>query len=152
MAINKVFYFNRQQWRAWLAENHTTTDEAWLVHYKKHINKTTLSYQNALEEALCFGWIDGKMKSIDKDKFMIRYSPRKAKSVWSKLNKERALRLIKSGMMTNAGMAKIKEARKNGYWNSAYTNKKAYLLPSELKNALMNDRDTWKNFQSFANS
>ena len=148
-----VLHFdNSQQWRNWLGENHAIAYEAWLIHYKKHINKTGISYDDALEEALCFGWIDGKMQGIDEEKYMVRYSPRKVKSVWSKLNKERALKLIELEKMTDAGVAKIEEAKKNGYWDSAYTNKQTDELPLDLKNALIKDPDAWYNFQHFANS
>ncbi|MFC1943889.1 YdeI family protein [Chloroflexota bacterium] len=116
METGETRYFeNGRQWREWLTKNHATTDGVWLVHYKKRANKTGISYTDALEEALCFGWIDGKMRSIDGEKHMIRYSPRKAKSVWSLLNRERALRLIESGKMSDAGIARIEEAKRNGF-------------------------------------
>ena len=92
------------------------------------------------------------MKSLDDEKYIIRYSPRKAKSVWSKLNKEKAEKLIASGKMTDAGLAKIEAAKKNGYWDSAYTNREIDELPLDLKNALILDEDAWDNFQRFANS
>jgi uncharacterized protein YdeI (YjbR/CyaY-like superfamily) len=149
----EVLHFEKgQQWRDWLAKNHTSADEAWLIHYKKHTNKVGISYDAALEEALCFGWIDGKMQSIDEEKYRIRYSPRKSRSVWSKLNKEKAKRLIESGKMTDAGIAKIDEAKKNGNWDNAYTNRKTDELPLDLKYALIQDMDAWYNFQRFANS
>ena len=153
MQTEKVLYFeNGVSWRKWLAQNHHNAKEAWLIFYKKHSGKTGISYDEALEEALCFGWIDGKMQGIDEEKYMIRYTPRKAKSVWSKINKEKALRLLESGRMTDAGMAKIEEAKKNGNWDSAYTNRETDELPLDLKNALMQEKDAWYNFQRFANS
>ena len=111
-----------------------------------------ISYDKALEEALCFGWIDGKMRSIDEEKYKIRYSPRRERSVWSKLNKEKAEELIESGKMTDAGLVKIEDAKKNGYWDNAYTNRNAEELPLDLRDALMQDKDAWYNFQRFANS
>jgi uncharacterized protein YdeI (YjbR/CyaY-like superfamily) len=122
------------------------------VIYKKHSGKSGITYDEALEEALCFGWIDGKMQSIDGEKFILRFSPRKANSVWSKINKERAEKLIKSGRMTEAGLAKIEEARKNGLWETAYTNKKRDEMPPDLESALMENNTAWLNFQKFANS
>jgi uncharacterized protein YdeI (YjbR/CyaY-like superfamily) len=153
MEVNEALHFdNGKQWHNWLSKQHATASEAWLIHYKKHINKNGISYDDALEEALCFGWIDGKMQGIDEEKYMVRYSPRKVRSVWSKLNKERALKLIESGKMTDAGMAKIEAAKKNGYWDSAYTNKQPDELPLDLQHALIQDTNAWYNFQCFANS
>ena len=83
-----LFFKNGQEWRTWLKQNHAGKNAVWLIHYKKGSGKTGINYDEALEEALCFGWIDGKLKSIDEEKYVIRYSPRKTKSVWSKLNKE----------------------------------------------------------------
>ena len=147
-----LFFKNGQEWRTWLQQNHTEKNAVWLIHYNKSSGKTGITYDEALEEALCFGWIDGKMKSLDDEKYIIRYSPRKAKSVWSKLNKDKAEQLIASGKMTDAGLTKIEEAKRNGYWDSAYTNRKTDELPSDLKNALQLDEDAWYNFQRFANS
>ena len=147
-----LFFRNGQEWRTWLQQKHTETDAVWLVHYKKSSGKTGITYGDALEEALCFGWIDSKLKSLDEEKYIVRYSPRKAKSVWSKLNKDKAEQLIESGKMTQAGLAKIEEAKSNGYWDSAYTNRIMDELPLDLKNALIQDKDAWHHFQRFANS
>ena len=153
METSKAHFFkNGQEWRTWLQQNHAEINAVWLVHYKKSSGKTGIGYDEALEEALCFGWIDGKLKSLDKEKYIIRYSPRKAKSVWSKLNKDKAEQLIVSGKMTDAGLAKIEEAKSNGYWDSAYTNRKTDELPLDLKNALIQDKEAWYHFQRFANS
>ena len=147
-----LYFKNGQEWRKWLQQNHSETNVAWLVHNKKSSGKTGIGYEEALEEALCFGWIDGKMKSIDDEKYVIRYSPRKNRSVWSKLNKDKAEKLIESGKMTDMGLVKIEEAKKNGYWDNAYTNRKTDELPLDLRDALIQDEDAWRNFQRFANS
>lgn len=153
MELEKALYFrNRYRWREWLGKNHDTAQEIWLFHYKKNSGKAGITYDEAVEEAICFGWIDGKLKSIDNEKFILRYSPRKSRSVWSKLNKERAEKLIKTGRMTDTGLAKIEEAKKNGYWDKAYTNKKKDEIPDDLKDALLKDIDAWSNFNGFANS
>jgi len=153
MNIDKALYFqDRRGWRKWLEENSNNTQEVWLVHYKKHSNKLSVSHNDAVEEALCFGWIDGKLKSIDDDKFILRYSPRKSNSVWSKINKDNAERLIAQGKMTKAGLAKIDEAKKNGYWDTAYTNKTKDEMPEDLMKALTEDSKAWQNFGNFANS
>ncbi|MFC1919122.1 YdeI family protein [Chloroflexota bacterium] len=143
---------DKQIWRNWLEQNHDKEKEAWLVIFKKHSKKTGLRYDGALEEALCFGWIDGKMRSIDEERFILRYSPRKAKSVWSMINKDKAELLIAQGRMTAAGLAKVEEAKKNGYWYTAYTNKIREVIPSDLKKALMENSTAWNNFEGFANN
>ena len=153
MNIDKALYFkDSQEWRKWLEENGDSTEEVWLVHYKKHSNKVSVSHNDAVAEALCFGWIDGKLKSIDDERFILRYSPRKANSVWSKINKDKAELLVAQGKMTAAGLARIEEAKRNGYWHAAYTNKIRDEIPPDLKKALMENSKAWNNFESFANS
>lgn len=149
---NALYLKNSREWRFWLENNHDKEKEIWLIHYKKHSGKTGISYEEALDEAICFGWIDGKLKSIDEEKFALRFSPRKANSIWSLANKEKARRLIKAGKMTAAGLAKIEEAKANGLWDAAYTNKKREGMPSDLKKALKENEQAWSNFQNFANS
>ena len=146
------YFKDKDEWHTWLEKNHESEKEAWLIHYKKHSDRVGLIYDDAVNEAICFGWIDGKLKSIDKDKFILRYSPRKSKSVWSKINKDKALRLIEEGRMHTAGSAKIEEAKKNGYWDTAYTNKKQDEVPNDLAEALNADQTARENFFNFANS
>jgi len=143
---------NRNEWRKWLEKNHSIKDGLWLIHYKKKSNKKSVSHPDAVEEALCFGWIDSKLKSIDEELYILRYTPRKGKSVWSKINKDAAEKMIKLGKMTEAGLEKIKIAKKQGFWDSAYTNLKKERVPSDLKKALLTDKEAWDNFNNFANS
>jgi len=149
---NALFFKNRDEWRTWLEKNHTTADVVWIIHYKKSSGKNGLNHFDAVEEAICFGWIDGKLKKIDEERFILRYSPRKPKSVWSKINKENAEKMISLGKMTKAGFDKIEEAKKQGFWDTAYTNLVRERLPSDLKNALIVNKKAWNNFQQFANS
>ena len=149
---NALFFKNRDEWRNWLEKNHRTINEVWLIHYKKSSGKKGLNHFNAVEEAICFGWIDGKLKKIDEQRFILRYSTRKSKSVWSKINKENAEKMISLGKMTQAGLNKIEEAKKQGFWDNAYTNLVKERLPSDLKNALIVNKKAWNNFQQFANS
>jgi uncharacterized protein YdeI (YjbR/CyaY-like superfamily) len=149
---NALYFKNRREWRRWLENNHDSAQEIWLLHYKKHSSQTFVSLAESVEEAICFGWIDGMLKSIDEESYMLRYSPRKADSVWSKINKDRAEKLIASGRMTSAGLARIEEAKKNGYWDAAYTNRTRDEVPSDLKEALMADPKALSNFEGFANS
>jgi len=147
-----LVFETREDWRRWLRSHHRSTKEIWLLHYKKQTKKPSLYHLDAVEEALCFGWIDSKLKKIDEERFILKYSPRKAKSIWSKINKEKAEALIRSGKMTQAGLEKINEAKKHGLWDVAYTNKVKERIPSDLKQALLIDKIAWMNFQRFANS
>src|SRR5512137_1842191 len=115
--IGKVLYFtDRHSWRLWLAENHASRSEAWLAISRKGSAKETLTLDEAVEEALCFGWIDGLLKRLDAVSFALRFSPRKPNSVWSETNKQRVLRLIARGEMTEAGMEKVRLAQESGEW------------------------------------
>ena len=143
---------DQSAWRNWLIQNHKNTTEAWLIFYKKRSGKKGISYEEAVEEALCFGWIDGKLQRIDDEKHRIRFTMRKPGSVWSKINKDKALRLMASGKMAGAGLLKIEEAKKNGAWDNAYTNIVTEKIPQDLRVALQRDKDAWRNFKNFANS
>jgi len=147
-----LYLKNRREWRAWLRKNHATSDGVWMLYYKKHTNKPRISYDDAVEEALCYGWIDSKVRRIDNEKFKQVYTPRNDNSVWSLLNRKRALKMIRAGKMTKAGMKKIEEAKQNGKWQAAYTSRKKSRLPSDLKKALMKNKKAWQHFQAFANS
>jgi len=98
---------SRAAWRRWLQRHHATKSEIWLVLYKKHVNPSGFSHDDATEEALCFGWIDGILKRIDDKKHALRFSPRRPNSVWSDSNKCRVRRLIQSGQMTEAGLEAV---------------------------------------------
>lgn len=147
-----VYFKTNQEWRKWLEKNHSKEKEIWLLHYKKHTDKPGVTYPEALEEAICFGWIDGRMRRIDDEKHMIRYTHRRKGSVWSLRNRKIAEDMIKQKKMTPTGLLLIEDAKKSGMWQNAYTNLKKERLPSDLKKALISDKKTWKNFQNFANS
>ena len=123
-----------------------------MVLFKKRSGKKGLTLEEAVEEAICFGWIDGKLKRIDDEKHALRFSPRRCSSVWSKINRTRAERLIEAGRMTPAGLSTIEEAQRSGQWDRAYTNKVAEKVPRDLKRALMQDSRAWENFQRLANT
>jgi uncharacterized protein YdeI (YjbR/CyaY-like superfamily) len=141
-----------RQWRAWLEEHHADRTEAWLLHYKKGVEKQGVSYREALDEALSYGWIDTKLKSIDESSFMLRWVPRKPGSLWSKQNRDRAEELIKQGRMTPAGVAAIEDARKSGKWDSAYTFLTRWEIPDDLRKALAENPAALGRFEMFANS
>jgi uncharacterized protein YdeI (YjbR/CyaY-like superfamily) len=145
-------FTDRDAWRAWLADNHETANEMWLLFHKKHTGKSGLTYIEALEEALCFGWIDGILKRIDDEKHMIRFSPRRKNSIWSEQNKKRIGRLIKEDRMTEAGLAKIKEAKANGQWAKARVREDITIVPPELTEALAGNEQARLNFESLAPS
>jgi uncharacterized protein YdeI (YjbR/CyaY-like superfamily) len=108
MEIGETLYVTTTEaFRAWLEKNHEAKKEIWLVQYKKATKKPSIDYIAAVEEALCFGWIDNTQKSIDSERYATRFSPRRAKSNWTETNKERARRLIAAGKMTEAGFATL---------------------------------------------
>jgi hypothetical protein len=108
-----------EEWRAWLEDNHASKEEVWLMIYKKHSGKPSVTLEQAVEEAVCFGWIDSQMQPIDAERHAQRFTPRRKTSNWSERNKERAARLIEEGRMTEAGLAKIEEAKRSGRWDKA---------------------------------
>ena len=114
MDIGETLYVtNREDFRKWLTENHRSRKEIWLIQYKKAAKKPSINYVEAVEEALCFGWIDGTQKSMDAERYALRFSPRRPKSNWTETNKERARRLIAEGKMTEAGHAILPADLKN---------------------------------------
>jgi uncharacterized protein YdeI (YjbR/CyaY-like superfamily) len=108
MEIGETLYVtNRDDFRKWLIPNHKVQKEIWLIQYKKATKKLSINYVEAVEEALCFGWIDGFEKSIDSERYAMRFSPRRPKSNWTETNKERARKMISEGRMTEAGLAAL---------------------------------------------
>lgn len=131
VSVETLYVKNRQEWREWLQNHHDKKQSIWLIFYKKKTNLPTLSYSEAVDEALCFGWIDSKAKPIDNEKFMQFFSRRKEKSVWSKVNKEKIEQLIKAGLMTKAGYTIIDKAKQNGYW-TMLDDAEALIIPEDL--------------------
>jgi uncharacterized protein YdeI (YjbR/CyaY-like superfamily) len=147
--INHLYFRTRCEWRKWLEKNHAEATEAWVLRYKKGGGTPSITYEEALEEALCYGWIDGKIRGVDSEKSAVRFSPRKPKSVWSKVNKDKAEKLIADGKMTAAGMVKIEAAKKGGAWDNAYVLKVAQEIPADLKESLSRNRKAEANFRKF---
>jgi len=152
MTSGRRQFSDRAQWRAWLAANHATAEEMWLTFYKKHTGEAGLTYIDALEEALCFGWIDGILKRIDGRKHTIRFCPRRKNSIWSQQNKKRVAKLIEEGRMTPAGLAKIDEAKTNGGWDKAAVREDVTAVPEELIEALAGNEKARLNFERLAPS
>lgn len=142
MNITKTLYLkDRSQWRKWLSENHDKEKEIWLVNYRKNSGKTSISYNDAVEEAICFGWIDSIVKKFNEESSVQRFSPRNLKSPWSQMNKERARRLIKQGKMMPSGLAKLGNVLED-----------KFEIPNDILKELKKDKQVWKNFQKFEES
>lgn len=127
---------SQQAWAAWLEKNHRASPGLWLRHAKKGSSIESVSYQEAVEVALCYGWIDGQKRPESADAWLQRFCPRGTESVWSKINRKKALALIASGEMKPAGHEAIENARKNGRWEAAYDSPKAAAVPEDLAAAL----------------
>ncbi len=148
----KTFYArNRKAWRTWLQKNHASSNGVNLVYYKKGSGKTRVEYADAVEEALCFGWIDSTVRPMDEFRYMQWFCPRKPKSVWSVLNKSRVQKMIEQRLMTPAGMEKIEIAKKNGQWTSLdqVTNLE---IPPDLDKAFKKNKAALKHFTEASRS
>jgi uncharacterized protein YdeI (YjbR/CyaY-like superfamily) len=119
-------------WRHWLDKDHAKIDGAWLRLYKKASGVPTVSYAEALDEALCYGWIDGQKKSYDEVSFLQKFTPRRAKSMWSKRNIEHIQRLTEQGLMMPAGILEVERAKEDGRWAAAYDASSEMTVPDEF--------------------
>jgi uncharacterized protein YdeI (YjbR/CyaY-like superfamily) len=142
----------RAKWRAWLEKNHARADEIWLLFHKKESGKPRLPYADAVEEALCFGWIDGIIKPIDAHLYAQRFTPRRPGGTWSDLNMKRVKELIARGLMTPAGMAEVERIHPARRANRDRAKDRRIVLPSWMKEALQADGKAWKTFQGLAPS
>lgn len=142
---------DRAAWRTWLRRHHRTSSGVWLVYCKKGSGIPSVRYAEAVEEALCFGWIDSKIHAIDALRYRQVFTPRKPRSSWSKLNKARVAALIKSGRMTAAGMARITAARKDGSWESP-DRVEDLRMPAEFARALAENAQARLHFEAFSES
>jgi uncharacterized protein YdeI (YjbR/CyaY-like superfamily) len=132
----EIAFTSAPDWQAWLEAEHATSDGIWLRIAKKGAAVPTVSYAEALEVALCFGWIDGQKRSLDADYWLQRFTPRKTGSRWSKINTEKADALIAAGRMRRAGQREVDEARADGRWDMAYQGQRASTVPDDLRRAL----------------
>ncbi|BAZ17117.1 hypothetical protein NIES4071_89950 [Calothrix sp. NIES-4071] len=149
--LETVYAQDRQQWRLWLEKNYDISIGIWLIYYKVKSGKPSIKYNEAVKEALCFGWIDSKVKTLDKERYMQIFTPRKSKSVWSKLNKQYIEELIETGLMTEAGIKKIEAAKQDGSWTSLDAIE-ALLIPPDLQQALEASDAATKYFAGFSNT
>jgi uncharacterized protein YdeI (YjbR/CyaY-like superfamily) len=142
MQITKTFYApDRAAWRQWLAEHHAAAKEIWLIYYRKGVDRPSIPYLHAVEEALCFGWIDGIAKTMDAERNAQRFTPRKSKSHWTELNKDRARRLIVAGLMTDAGFATLPDL-----------SLEAFQIAPDILATLQSEPEVWAHFQAFPES
>jgi uncharacterized protein YdeI (YjbR/CyaY-like superfamily) len=136
---------------SWLARNHSRESELWLRIYKKDSGRSTVTYAQALDVALCWGWIDGLKKSFDEESFLQRFTPRKAKSVWSQVNREHIARLTAAGRMTAQGQKQVDAAKADGRWDAAYAPIRATTnasIPEDLRAAIEKNARARKTFAS----
>ncbi len=145
-------YHHRDLWRRWLKENHASESEAWVILYKKKFQDEGLNLNESIEEALCFGWIDSTLRSIDEKRIALRFSPRKRNSIWSMSNIDRVGKLIAEGKMTDAGMAKIAEAKENGQWAAAIRREQVDIIPEELETALRGEKGALSTYSALPDS
>lgn len=149
---NTLHVTNREDWRQWLEKNHAKEKIIWLIFYKKHTGKPRVPYDDAVEEALCFGWIDSIVKRIDEEKYAQKFTPRKPDSKWSQLNKKRAEKMIKEERMTAVGLALITAAKKSGNWDRDISFPEELNIPPGIKDALSANKEAWENFIHLAPS
>jgi uncharacterized protein YdeI (YjbR/CyaY-like superfamily) len=144
MKLGKTLYVtNRKDWRSWLKKNHSKEKEIWLIYCRKSSGKLRIPYNDAVEEALCYGWIDSTYKRIDDESFAQRFTPRRNNSVLSEANKERIRRLIKNKLMTQTGLKAVSHVFDKNY-------KEKFVISKDILKALKSNEQTWKNFQKFS--
>ncbi|MCX6706954.1 MAG: YdeI/OmpD-associated family protein [Candidatus Woesearchaeota archaeon] len=145
MDITKTLYVtDRKQLRSWFAENHDKEKEIWLIYYRKSSGKPRISYNHAVEEALCFGWIDSTAKRMDDERFAQRFTPRRPGSNISEMNKERMHRLIRQKRMTSAGLKAV-----SGVFDIPKHGDGKLIVAPDILKVLKADKKAWKNFQDF---
>lgn len=147
-----VFYpQNQAEWRAWLEQNHQSQQAVWVVFYKKSSAIPSITWSEAVDVALCFGWIDSKKVAVDSEKSHQFFCPRKAKSTWSKINKVKVDQLIEAGLMTEAGFASIEVAKRNGSW-TLLDEVEALVIPPDLEQALAGQQGLLERFLGLSKS
>lgn len=125
-------FSSQKKWRSWLSKNFDKVDGIWMLLYKKDSGVKSITYDEALEEALCFGWIDGLRKKYDEKSYIQKFTPRRKRSIWSKRNRVKVEKLIKEGKMHNAGLAEVKKAKNDGRWDKAYDSHTTMKIPDDF--------------------
>jgi len=135
-----VAFSSAKQWKQWLAKNHARSNGIWLRLFKRTAAVPTVPYDEALDEAICYGWIDGQLKGYDEESWLRKFTPRRPKSVWSKRNRAHAERLMKAGRMRAAGFKEIEAAKQNGRWKSAYDPASTMVVPDDFLRELAKNK------------
>jgi uncharacterized protein YdeI (YjbR/CyaY-like superfamily) len=149
LCMPKKAFRTAAEWREWLEQNHATEKEIWLVYYKRTSGKTSVTHDEALDEALCYGWIDSIVKRLDADCYMQKWTPRKPDSVWSAVNKARIKKLTEAGRMAAPGLAKVAAAKRDGSWEKLSSIDRIGRppdIPEDLKEALAADHSVKEKF------
>lgn len=148
---NSTYALSRAEWRAWLEQNHTRPEGVWLISNKKASGKPQVTYDESVEEALCFGWVDSKGRRLDDERTMLWFAPRKARTGWSRPNKERIERLLAANLIRPAGQVKIDAAKQDGSW-TLLDAVEALEIPDDLAAEFERYPSAQANFASFPRS
>jgi uncharacterized protein YdeI (YjbR/CyaY-like superfamily) len=148
--MKQLYFKTSVEWKEWLKGNHDRETEVWLVFYKKYSSKPTIEYESAVQEALCVGWIDSIIKRLDETKYVRKFTPRKEDSKWSEINKKRAKSLISKQRMTDIGLAKIEQAKRNGQWYKSNQPNISLKIPLKFRQALDSNRLAKTYFEQLA--
>jgi uncharacterized protein YdeI (YjbR/CyaY-like superfamily) len=134
--LPKLPFASTAEWEKWLEDNHAVSEGVWIEMAKKDSGIESVRYPEVLESALCFGWIDGRREALDERYFLQRYTPRRPRSKWSRINREKAERLIAEGRMRPAGRAEVERAKADGRWEAAYESQRSIAVPEDLQREL----------------
>ena len=134
-----LLFENQQDWETWLSEQHADSDGIWLKLAKKATGIASVNYSDALDSAICYGWIDGQKASFDDQYWLQKFTPRRSKSIWSKINCERAIALVAQGRMQPAGLKQIELAKNDGRWDKAYESQGRITIPADFQSELDNN-------------
>ena len=146
--ISSRSFKTSKEWRSWLTKHHATPEGIWLRFFKKASGVKSITYAEALDEALCFGWIDGQLKKYDAESWLQKFTPRRKKSVWSKRNRDDVARLIEERRMTAAGLKEVEMAKADGRWEGAYDSPKNMQVPADFLRELKKDKKAFAFFQT----
>jgi uncharacterized protein YdeI (YjbR/CyaY-like superfamily) len=147
-----IAFESRGHWRRWLEKNHERIEGIWLRFFKKDSGVATIRYAEALDEALCYGWIDGQVKSLDAKSYMQKFTPRRARSLWSKRNVEHVARLTREGLMHKAGLKQVENAKADGRWVRAYDSPGTVVIPEDFLAAVAGNSKAKETFESLNKS
>jgi uncharacterized protein YdeI (YjbR/CyaY-like superfamily) len=142
---------NRKEWSKWLAENHDSKTEIWLVYFKKGSGQSGIGYEESVEEALCFGWVDSLIKKLDEQRYARKFTPRSEDSQWSELNKQRVERMVEAGRMTEYGLRLVQAAKESGRWDEVVKPPKLeFEVHPDFETALQSNPAALKTFSNLA--